>query len=415
MENVAAVIGANSLLTIFVTIIITGIVVSKISEIINIPDVVLYLIVGILIGPTLLDIVSIEKYPVENNVILIFGSAFILYQGGREVSLRILNSVKTTVILLSTIGVVISALVVQLITSTVFPIEPIFALLVGAVISSTDPATLIPIFNKVNIQNKVKQTIISESAFNDATGAILTAAVITIITSGKFSAMENAQELGIMLVVGMLVGILISLILSVLICDKPYGIFHEYAPIVSIIGVLASYELSRKFGGSGYMSTFIVGLICGNKNHFGINLRNEDSLAQTYVRETIGSICRMSIFILLGTQVNLVVLSQYWLESLVVTLVFIFIARPLSVLVCTIPDRGAKWDKKQILFMMWVRETGVIPAALSGIIVSMKIPGYEIVSSVVFMAILITLIVQGSTTKWVANKLGLLEEEVTKE
>jgi NhaP-type Na+/H+ or K+/H+ antiporter len=118
----------------------------------------------------------------------------------------------------------------------------------------------------------------------------------------------------------------------------------------------------------------------------------------------------MSIFILLGTQVNLDILSQYWLQSIVVTLVFMFIARPLSVLVCTIPDRRAKWDKKQILFMMWVRETGVIPAALSGIIVAMKIPGYEIVSSVVFMAILITIIVQGSTTKWVANKLGLLED-----
>ena len=60
---------------------------------------------------------------------------------------------------------------------------------------------------------------------------------------------------------------------------------------------------------------------------------------------------------------------------------------------------------------MWVRETGVIPAALSGIIVSMQLPGYQIISSVVFMTILITLIVQASTTKILANKLGLLEED----
>lgn len=62
--------------------------------------------------------------------------------------------------------------------------------------------------------------------------------------------------------------------------------------------------------------------------------------------------------------------------------------------------------------MMWVRETGVIPAALCGIISAMKVPGYEVISSVVFMTILITLVIQGSTTKLVAKKLGLLEEEV---
>ncbi|MPM85755.1 hypothetical protein SDC9_132836 [bioreactor metagenome] len=87
-----------------------------------------------------------------------------------------------------------------------------------------------------------------------------------------------------------------------------------------------------------------------------------------------------------------------------------FIARPLVVLVSTSFDKGAKWSFKDKLFMMWVRETGVIPAALSGIIVSMKIPGYEIISSVVFMTILVTLIVQASTTKLVAKKLGVLEE-----
>ena len=92
-----------------------------------------------------------------------------------------------------------------------------------------------------------------------------------------------------------------------------------------------------------------------------------------------------------------------------------FIARPIVVLVCTSFDRNSKWTFKEKLFMMWVRETGVIPAALSGIIVSMKIPGYEIISSVVFMTILVTLVVQASTTKLVAKKLGVLEEDDNKD
>jgi NhaP-type Na+/H+ or K+/H+ antiporter len=89
-----------------------------------------------------------------------------------------------------------------------------------------------------------------------------------------------------------------------------------------------------------------------------------------------------------------------------------FIARPISVILCVTPDREAKWSWNEMIFMMWVRETGVIPAALSGIIVSMKLPNADIVSSVVFMTILITLIIQASTTKLVASKLGLLEENI---
>ena len=80
-------------------------------------------------------------------------------------------------------------------------------------------------------------------------------------------------------------------------------------------------------------------------------------------------------------------------------------------LVCTLFDRKASWSKNEKLFMMWVRETGVIPAALSGIIVSTKVPGYEVISSVVFMTIIITLLVQASTTKIVAQKLDVLEDE----
>ena len=127
--------------------------------------------------------------------------------------------------------------------------------------------------------------------------------------------------------------------------------------------------------------------------------------------ETVGTICRMCIFIILGSQVQLDVLFKYLGPSLICVLGFIFIVRPICVLACTLVDRKAKWNKNQILFMMWVRETGVIPAALCGIIGAMKIPGYEVISSIVFMTILVTLIIQGSTTKYLASKLELLEKE----
>lgn len=412
MESSIHTIACNNLLIIFAIVALTGIVCTKFSEILKIPDVVLFLMVGIVIGPSFLKFIDISKYEVENQLILTFGSAFILYMGGKEISLKVLKNIKVSVFLLATLGVFISAFVVQKIIGVVFDINPITALLVGSIVASTDPATLVPIFNQVKIKDKVKQAVISESAFNDATGAILTSAVLTIILSGKFSLTQNVYSLMTMVVIGIVVGVVTGVLLLKLVNDKPYGIFKDFAPIISILSVLISYELSTKLGGSGYMSCFIVGIISGNRKNFKVWLTQQSYDADFHVVETLGTICRMTIFIILGSQVDLSILSKYFIQSSIVTLGLMFIARPLCVILCTLFDRKAKWNKKELIFMMWVRETGVIPAALCGIISAMKIPGQEIISSIVFTAIILTLVLQGSTTKLVAKKLGLLEEDV---
>ncbi|CEQ31107.1 Na()/H() antiporter [[Clostridium] sordellii] len=411
MENTMEAIATNNLLIIFSAIVITGIILGKLSEKLKIPDVILYLIAGIIIGPAVLNLISVDSFPIENNLILTFGSAFILYEGGREVNLKVLNKVKVSVGLLATLGVVISTVVVGFATNKIFGLPVMTSLLVGGIIASTDPAALIPVFKQVSIKEKIKQTVVSESAFNDAVGAIIVSALLTIVTSGSFSVGESAKELLIAVFVGIIIGVLVGYVFSVLISDKKWGIFHSYAPIISILKVVLAYELATLLHGSGYMAVFIVGLIAGNKKLFGLWVPEEDFQSEYHFRESIASLCRMSIFVVLGTHVDLGALSQYWLPSLMVVIVLMFVARPLVVLVCTLFDIKAKWKMNDKLFMMWVRETGVIPAALSGIVVSMKVPGYEVISSVVFMTILITLIVQASTTKLVAKQLDVLELE----
>ncbi|MEG0430836.1 MAG: sodium:proton antiporter [Anaerovoracaceae bacterium] len=409
-ENVA-IVATNNLLLIFSIIIITGIALGKLSEILKIPDVILYLMAGVLIGPAFLNILSIADFPVENNLILTFGSAFILYEGGKEIKLRVLNKVKISVTLLSTLGVVVSTVVVGVIAAKIFNIPLIIAILLGAVIASTDPAALIPVFRQVKIKDKIKQTVVSESAFNDAVGAILSSAILGIVLSGKLSVSDSLKELLISASVGVGVGIFIGYLLIILVSDKRIGIFSSYSPIMSILTVILAYEVALSFGGSGYMAVFMAGLIAGNKKLFGIWLPEADYHPTVHVTESIATICRMSIFVLLGTQVNMSALAEYWLPSLLTVLVLMFIARPLSVLASTLVDRKAEWKIRDIVFMMWVRETGVIPAAVSGMIVALKVPGYEIISSVVFMTILVTLIIQASTTKLVAKWLGVLEED----
>lgn len=111
---------------------------------------------------------------------------------------------------------------------------------------------------------------------------------------------------------------------------------------------------------------------------------------------------------LLGTQVNFHILSKFWMQGVLIVFVFMFVARPLAVLICTLPDKKANWSWNEIIFMLWVRETGVIPAALSAIIVAAGINYANEISSVTFIAILVTILIQASTTPYAAKKLGII-------
>jgi len=85
------------------------------------------------------------------------------------------------------------------------------------------------------------------------------------------------------------------------------------------------------------------------------------------------------------------------------------VARPATVFLCALPDRRARWSMNELLFMCWTRETGVIPAALAGLLLGADAPGAPTIASVVFIAILMTILIQAPTTAWLGRKLGLLE------
>lgn len=407
--NMAAV-SANELILLLGIIGVIGIIGGWISSKIKVPDVVIYLLLGILTGPMFLDVINVNTFPMVDEIILTFGSAFILYEGGREVKLKVLSKVKVTVGLLATLGVVISMMIVGVCATWILGVPLKIGLLLGAIIASTDPASLIPVFSQIPIIRKLKQTIISESAFNDAVGAVLVTTILSVLISNEFTLSGSLSELLIMIIVGAIVGVVIGLISEAVSSEKPYGIFREFGPIIAVLSVIFAYELTERLHGSGYMAVFIAGLISGNKKQFGLWAPEESFVSATHFRENIATLSRMAIFIILGSRVDLTSLLQYAPKALVIVAVLMFVARPAVVMICAVFDKKAEWKKNEILFMMWVRETGVIPAALSGMVVSMNIPGSEMISSVVFMTILVTLLLQASTTKWMAKKLNVLEE-----
>src|SRR5207244_8737536 len=171
---------------------ITGLLAQKIK----IPDVAVFLIVGMLIGPDVLGLIDIKADSALNQIILLFGASYILFDGGASLRFNVLKHVWITIVVLATVGVVVTAAITSLAAYYVLGIPLMVALLLGSTLASTDPATLVPVFRQVKIRDRVAQTVVSESAFNDATGAILTFAVLAVaMETGEFSLAGSLLDL----------------------------------------------------------------------------------------------------------------------------------------------------------------------------------------------------------------------------
>ncbi|MEQ1440147.1 sodium:proton antiporter [Fontimonas sp. SYSU GA230001] len=412
MESSPSLLAAKELLHAFGIILAAGTLGGVLAKRLRVPDVAIFLLVGIALGPEVLGLIDIRADSGLNQIILIFGSCYILFDGGASLRFRVLKEVWVTIAVIATLGVLITAAITATAAHLIMGLPLIVAALVGAATASTDPATLVPIFKQIPIKERISQTIMSESAFNDATGAIVTFTVLAIaLGQGEFSLSGSLLELLKQASLGILIGGVVGYGAALLIGHERYAFLGEFGPVVTLMAVAGAYLAADNYHASGFMAVFVFGMLVGNKESFGFRMAPAESEKMEHFVAEMALIMRLMIFVLLGSQVDFGLMQKYWLQGMLLVLVFMFVARPLTVFVCTLPDRRARWSLKERLFMCWTRETGVIPAALAGLLVGMKAPGAEIVASVTFIAILMTILIQATTTPWLAGKLGVLVED----
>ena len=389
-----------------------GTLASLLAQKIRIPDVAVFLLTGIAIGPQALGLIHIEADSALNQIILLFGAAYILFDGGATLRFDVLKRVWITIVVIATAGVGITAVITGIAAHYILGVPMVVALLLGATLASTDPATLVPIFRQIHIRDRVAQTVMSESAFNDAMGAIVTFGILAVATGrGEFSLAASLLDLVKQSVIGVVAGAALGYLAALLIAHEKMAFLAEYAPVVTLVAVIGAYFAADGMQSSGFMAVFVFGIMLGNKEAFGFRMEEGQAQKLDEFVLTTAFILRLFIFILLGAQVDFALMSQYWFGGVVVVTVLMLVARPATVFLCAWPDRRARWSFAEMLFMCWTRETGVIPAALAGLLLGMKAPGAQMIASVTFIAILMTILIQASTTEWLGRKLGLLESK----
>lgn len=393
------------------TLLGVGLLGASLADLLRLPRMLVLLGAGAVLGPSVSGAIDAPVNSVGVQVLLTLGVSIILFHGGLQLSARVLSQVAIGLGMLVVPGVIVTAVIVGLAAKEVFGIPASSGLLIGASLAATDPAILIPLFARIRIRPKISQTIIAESALNDPTGAVLALTFLGVVVSGQSSAtapvVDFVKELAISTGLGVAFGVLLSLAVS----SHRAGLWRESAPIAVLAVLCIGFFSADSAGGSGYLGAFLAGLIVGNMDRLRLGMHGQHERELRHVVETIADVMVMFVFIILGANLPFHSLGEHWLGALAVIGVLLFVARPVAVLACLLPDRRGRWTKPEIAFIAWARETGVVPAALAGIILAT--PGArhaDLVAVCVAMAIIVTLGLQASTKPWLARRLGLAEE-----
>ncbi len=364
--------------------------------------------------------------PITQNEIVLgdlvaFGATLILFSGGLETPFQNFKKLLGKILSLSFPGLIITAF---LFTLTITWLTPIFgtavsltaAILLGAVLASTDPAAIIPILKGLRFKNRdTKDIIVSESALTDVTGTLVTVAFLSLITAGQtfskvsdwYAALLTTSSLTILgkqIFFGVLCGLIgFGLLYGLTKLKEHHQAEYEADAAFFLFVPIIIFTIAVPFGGSGYLAAFVAGLLYMLTKHLHTTER--------FFNHTIEGFLKPIIFLLLGALVDTQALLQYAGIGIATALVFMFIIRPLSVFVSLFAFRWSKspLSIREILFISFVRETGAIPAVLLVTIASLGLPGMEALIPVGMWVILLTLVIEPPLTPLLARWLAVAE------
>jgi cell volume regulation protein A len=387
-----------------------GLVSKLVADLVRIPQMLVLLGAGALIGPAGLDAIDVSLNSLGAQLILTVGVSFILFHGGLQLSARILERVAVGLTLLVIPGVIITAVVTGTAAAAFFGVPLTTGLLIGAALAPTDPAILVPLFDRIRLRPKVAQTVIAESALNDPTGAVLALAFAGVVVSGSASLTAPLKDFVVDLGISTALGCVYGIVLSAAVSSRRAGIWRESAAIAVMTVITGSFFSIDSAGGSGYLGAFLAGLIVANMEFLGLGMHSEHEREMRILVANVADVMVMFVFVTLGANLPWRSIGDHFLPTLGVLAVLLFVARPLAVLACLLPDRRGRWTRQELIFLAWTRETGVVPAALAGIIVAMGIDHSDLVVTAVAVAVVVTLTFQATTKRWLARRLNLLDD-----
>ncbi len=376
-----------------------GLVASLIAARLRVPSLLLFLGVGMVVGSGGLGWISFSDYRLARTIGVI-ALALILFEGGLTSGIIHLRPVLGPAVSLATLGTVITALVAGLGAAALFGLSAKEGLLLGSILSSTDGAAIFSLLRGSTLSRRLAQTLEGESGLNDPVAVLLVLAFIDSLTEPGFGvgnvAVLFVRELGIGLAVGVLVGWL-----AVYALRRARLATAGLYPVASLTIAALAYGAADTLHGSGFLAVYLTGLFVGSAT-----IPAERTIVSFH--QGLGWVGQVAMFLSLGLLVSPSELPSVAVKGTVLALVLVVVARPVAVAIATLPFPFG-WRDRAILG--WAGLRGAVPVVLATFPVIDHVPISRQFFDIVFFAVLVSTLVQGSTFEALARRLGLTTTE----
>lgn len=327
------------------------------------------------------------------------GLVFIMFYGGFGTNWKAAKPVAVPSVLLSTVGVVITALAVGLFSQWAFHLSLLEGMLIGAVIASTDAASVFSILRsrKLNLKDNLASLLEIESGSNDPFAYLMTVMII--------SAMKGSQTSILSLVFnqvffGVLVGVMVAMISAYILRKVVFEIDGLY-PVFVLASALVAFSLAEYLAGNGYLSVYLLGIILGNSK-----IIHKRSLVHFF--DGISWLMQILLFFALGLLVFPSHLPMVIFKGLSIALFLTFIARPLAV---TLVLKPFGYSFKKIALVSWVGLRGAASVVFAIYAVSSGVNLSQDLLHIVFLVALMSVGLQGTLLARIAKRLDLVEDD----
>ncbi|MFD5373999.1 potassium/proton antiporter [Streptomyces griseoincarnatus] len=383
------------------TVLLASIAAARTAHRAGLPSLLLFLAVGIVAGEDGLGLAfdDVQLAQALGTAAL----AVILVEGGLTTQWSDVRRLVAPAGVLATVGVFLSVLVTASGAHFLLGLDWNVALLLGAIVSSTDSAAVFSVLRALPLPRKLTGLVEAESGFNDAPTIILVL-VFSTTTSDVPAIGPLFGNLLFQLAAGGTLGVLVGLLGSVALRHIALPATGLY-PLATVGFGITAFAAAGAVGASGIIAAYLSGLVLGNS-------QLPHRAATRSFAEGAGWLAQIGLFVMLGLLVDPSELSGAVLPALVVGLVLLLVARPVSVLLCLLPFRI---PLRQQAFISWAGLRGAVPIVLTTFPVVEEVPHAREILNIVFVLVALFTLLQGPTLPAVARRLGLVRTDALRE
>jgi potassium/hydrogen antiporter len=376
-----------------------GLLASLVAVRVRVPSLVLFLAVGMVLGSDAVGWIDFSDYELARTIGIV-ALALILFEGGLTAGWPEIRPVLAPAISLAFLGTLITALISGFAAAWLFDISLLEGLLLGAILSSTDGAAIFALLRSSTLRRRLARTLEGESGFNDPIAVLLVLGFIEWIEVPGFGIGDLVLDLVVELGIGLVVGLAIGWA-AVQGFQRAQLATGGLYPVATLATAGLAFGLADVLHGSGFMAVYLAGLTLG-----GAAIPAKRTV--TAFHDGLGWVAQLAMFLTLGLLVFPSELGDVAIEGAVLAIVVVVIARPLAAFIATAPLGFSRGEQ---LVLGWAGLRGAVPVVLATFPVIEGVPGSGEFFNIVFFAVLLSTLLQGTTFEALAERLGVTTNE----